>query len=494
MRRTKTGSVQRYVVGLLVVAAIVAFYKRMPVNPTTVGFTLLVAVLLASAYWGFRVAVVLSIVATAALNFFFFPPFGTFTIADPQNWIALIAFLITALVASNLAERARREAEAANQQRRDVEHLYTLSQQLLTVENIPALMNAIPQFISDAFGLEGAAIITPARPTVYRSNPDIKFDSGALMAAAARGEVTTAEREMYIPVRVGVKSVGGIALIGGPVSRQTADAIGGLVGTAIERTRAVEELAATQAARENERLRSALLDSVTHEFRTPLTGIKASITGLMSSPDLDDAQRNELMAIIDEEADRLNRLVGEAAEMAQLDAHGVKLERRSIRLGDVIDTVLSELRDRLEGHEVQVTIDNVPSVNADFERLREVVSHLVQNAAKYSAAGTPIHITVEVKDGYVVTSIADRGPGIDTLEQSLIFDKFYRGARERYAAPGTGMGLAIAKSLVEAHGGTIGVISQVGHGSVFWFRLPVAEGRPGTAAQNVLTPRRFTTE
>lgn len=477
MKLTEASSATRYIVGLLAIAAIVAVYKQLPVNPTTVGFTLLVAILLASAYWGFRVAVVLSVAATAAFNFFFFPPFGTFTIADPQNWIALLAFLLSALVASNLAERARREADAAKQQRRNVEHLYRLSEQLLTVENVAELMNDVPRFVSDAFGINGAALITPAKPTIYRSNPNLRFDSGALKSAMVRGEVTTTEKEMYIPVRVGVRSAGAVALIGAPVSRETAEAIGSLIGTAIERTRAVEELTASQAARENERLRSALLDSVTHEFRTPLTGIKACITGLISSPDIDDQQRQELMSIIDEEADRLNRLVGHAAEMAQLDAHAVKLERSSIRIQDVIESVLTDLQDRLEDHPLDISTGDIPNVNADFERVREVISHLVQNAAKYSPAGTPIHITAEVKSGEVITSIADRGPGIDSLEQSLIFDKFYRGTRERYAAAGTGMGLAISKALIEAHGGKIWVVSQLGSGSVFSFSLPIYQPR-----------------
>lgn len=471
-------SVRRYVFACVVVVAIVVFYRRFPVNPTTVGFTMLVAVLLTSAYWGFRVAVVLSVVASAALNFFFFPPFGTFTIADPQNWISLFAFLTTALVASNLSERARREAESAKQQRRNVEHLYALSQQLLTVENVAALMNAIPGFVSESFGLDGAALITPAKPTIYRSDPSLSFDSGALKAAMARGELTTAEHEMYVPVRVGVRNVGALALIGNPVHRKTAEAIGSLVGTAIERTRAVEELTASQAARENERLRSALLDSVTHEFRTPLTSIKASVTGLIASPELDDVQRGELLSIIDEEADRLNRLIGEAAEMAQLDAQAVSLDRHPVQITEIIATVLAEIGDHLQQHSIQMQVPHdLPSVEADFERIGEVLMHLVQNAAKYSPAGTSIRISAELEDGYVVTSVADRGPGIDSLEQTLIFDKFYRGNRERYAAPGTGMGLAIAKALIEAHQGKIGVISQLGSGSVFWFSLPVAEHR-----------------
>lgn len=467
---------RRSAINLLAIAAVVFVYKRLlPANPATVALTLLVLVLLSSAKWGLRVAVFVAVVATAAFNFFFLPPFGTFTIAETQNWIALLAFLVTALVASNLSERARCEAEEARNQRRNIERLYRLSQQLLTAENVPALMNAIPKFIVDSFGAPGAALLTTNRPTIYRSHPDIAVDPGTLNSTVARGEPTTSEGVSYIPLRLGVRTVGALAVVGAGISRQTADAIGSLVGTAIERARAVDELTETRAAQENERLRSALLDSVTHEFRTPLTSIMASVSGLISDIQLDQEQRKELLTIVQEEATRLNRLIGEAAEMAQLDAHVVKLDIRCQLISEIVDTVVDDLRGVLKNRQltVQIPADLLP-VMADFERIREVVRHLIENAAKYSAPGSPIRVTAEVKAGKVVTSVADRGPGIDSLEQLLIFDKFYRGRRERYAAHGTGMGLAIAKVIVEAHAGTIGVVSQLGAGSVFFFTLPTA--------------------
>jgi two-component system sensor histidine kinase KdpD len=469
--------IRRYAISLVTIALVVFVYRRLlPVNPTTVALTLLVLVLLSSAYWGLRVAIFVAVLATAVFNFFFLPPFGTFTIADAQNWIALFAFLITALVASNLSDRVRREAEDARNQRRNIERLYSLSQQLLTVENIPALMNAVPKFIADSFGTSGAVLLTTNKPTIYRSHPGILFDAGALNSTVARGEPSTSEGISYIPLRLGVRTVGALAIIGRGLSRETADAIGSLVGTAIERTRAVDELTETRAAQENERLRSALLDSVTHEFRTPLTSIMASVSGLMSDTELDQEQRTELLTVVQEEATRLNRLIGEAAEMAQLDAHLVKLELGRQSILEIVDTVIDELRGGLKNHSLDIVIpSDLPHVVADFERIREVIRHLVENAAKYSSPGTPIHITAESKGGNVVTNVADHGPGIDALEQSLIFDKFYRGRRERYAAHGTGMGLAIAKVIVEAHRGTIGVVSQLGSGSVFSFTLPEAK-------------------
>jgi two-component system sensor histidine kinase KdpD len=258
------------------------------------------------------------------------------------------------------------------------------------------------------------------------------------------------------------------------MSRETLDALGSLAGLAIERARALEALSKNRAEQEHERLRTALLDSVTHEFRTPLTSIKASVTTLLSGATLDDQGRRELLIVIDEETDRLNRLVGEAAEMAQLDSGMFKLDLQLHGLKDALDPALEDAKASLEGHPLEVVVaDDVPSVRMDVQRIREVLMHLLENAGKYSDRGVPIKVTSEVKDRFLVTSVADRGPGIDSFEQSLIFEKFYRGQHQRYTAPGTGMGLAIAKVIVEAHGGTIGVVSQLGSGSVLSFTLPL---------------------
>jgi two-component system, OmpR family, sensor histidine kinase KdpD len=451
-----------------------AIGRYLHVNPTTVALMFLVAVLLTSAYWGLRHALPLAIVATATFNFFFLPPVGTFTIADPQNWVALFAFLVTALVASNLAERARSEAERAKQRRREVERLYALSQQLLGAENVAELLNALPRYISDSFVVEGAALLLPERTTIYRSRLDLAFDEDILRSVLGRGEPTTTPTAAYVPLRIGVRTVGALAIIGADLSRETLDAVGSLAGLAIERVRAIEALTNNRAMQENERLRSALLDSVTHEFRTPLTGIKASVTSLLSGPALDDAQRKELLTVIDEETDRLNRLVGEAAEMGELDSGMFKLNLQLHEIGSVIKEAIADASTVLQDHEMQVVMsDGPPRVRMDAERIREVLGHLLENAAKYSEPGTPIRVTAESEADKVIVSVSDRGPGIDSFEQNLIFDKFYRGRNQRYAAPGTGMGLAIARVIIEAHGGTLGVTSQLGSGSVFSFSLPV---------------------
>jgi two-component system sensor histidine kinase KdpD len=454
-------------------AAITTIGRYVKLNPTVVALFFLIAVLFASAYWGLRIAVILAVLATAAFNFFFLPPLYTFTVADPQNWAALAAFLVTALVASNLSARARREAEQAKQRRLEVERLYALSRQLLTTDSTDSLLNSLPRVVAETFSVSGAALLVTDRPTMYRSGPGAVCDLETLRSVAARGELSLREGVSYVPLRMGVRTVGALAIFGGTLSREPLEAIGSLAGVFIERARAVDELTTHRAAQESERLRSALLDSVTHEFRTPLTGIKASVTSLLSDSSLNDEERKELLTVVDEETDRLNRLVGEAAEMAQLDSGKFNLQLAPHDIREPIESALDATRHLLQKHTLATSFaDHLPAVNIDAERIREVVIHLLENAAKYSPEGTSIRVTAEKEGRNVVVSVADHGPGIDAFEQPLIFEKFYRGRNQRHTGHGTGMGLAIAKVIVEAHGGTIGVVSQLGKGSVFFFKVP----------------------
>lgn len=479
MKRATPNLYLRYLACAALVCLITLAYRAgIRVNPTTAALTFLLAVLVLSATWGLRYAVFLAIASTLAFNFYFLPPLGTFTIADPQNWVALFAFLATAIIASQLSERARREANHANERRRDVERLYTFSQQLLTSDNAAELLNVIPAYIVECFGVKAAAISLRSRPDIYRSSAAIDgLDAHELQVVSMRGEprIEPQSNVSFVPLRMGARVVGSMGVSGTLLSRGVLDAIAGLVAIAIERAGAIEKLSKAEAARESEQLRSVLLDSVTHEFRTPLTAIKVSATSLLSSPQLEPAQRRELLTVINEESDRLNRLVGEAAEMAQLDANRVELRLEPHALPEIVEGALRESKQILGQHPVEVRLPpDLPRVRMDAERIAEVLTHLLENAAKYSPPQSPIHITGEVKDRMLTASVADQGPGIDDFEQSLIFDKFYRGRNQRMTVQGTGMGLAIAKAIVEAHGGRIGVTSQLGHGSVFYFSLPVS--------------------
>ena len=469
----------RIAIGVLVIALIVLFFRSIVhLNPATVGFTLLLAVLVISAAWGLRYAIAISIAATLAYNFFFLPPVGTFTIADPQNWIALAAFLITAVIASQLAERARREALIANRRRAELDRLYTFSQEMLTAENVLTLVNSIPRHIAATFGATAVGMFLPDRKKVYYSDIAAQdaVDEIELKRVTDRGETAfdSVHSTIFVPLRIGIRSVGALGVAATEISRETLDAIGSLVAIAIERAGAVEKLAHAEANRESERLRSILLDSVTHDFRTPLTSIKASAESLLGDAQLADDARRELLTVINEESDRLNRLVGEAAEMAQLDAGAIELQRELHPIHEVIEASLDATKNTLSKHTISVhAADSLPMVSMDLRRISEVLAQLLDNAAKYSPEGTTITITSEVQNGKLVTSVADEGPGIDNIDQDIIFDKFYRGRGQRSTIQGTGMGLAIAKALIEAHNGTIAVVSQLGHGSVFSFTLPL---------------------
>jgi two-component system sensor histidine kinase KdpD len=469
----------RFVASAALVLAIVFFYNKLVhVNPTTVGFTFLLAVLIVSAGWGLKYAIFMAVVATLTYNYFFLPPVGRFTIADPQNWVALFAFLITAMVASQLSERARREALSADQRRREAERLYAFSQHLLATDNIVELLNAVPRYVVESFSVTGAGMFLAGKNEVYYSDLASQglLDKQQLQAVSGRGEPVLDSKHglAFAPLRVGVRSVGSFGIAGGSLSREALESVGSLIAIAIERAGAVEKLSKTEATREGERLRSALLDAVTHEFRTPLTSIKAAAETLLSDFQLDNPQRKELLTVINEESDRLNRLVGEATEMAQLDAGQVQLHLQLHHFQEAIDAALTESRQVTAHHAVHVKLaPDLPLVRMDVARIAEVLTQLLDNAAKYSPPGSPIHIAADVSGQRLNVSVTDHGPGIDDFEQSLVFDKFYRGRDQRASIQGTGMGLAIVKAIIEAHGGTVGVTSQLAHGSVFYFTLPL---------------------
>jgi len=469
----------RFTVCAVILFAVVRLYTSIiHINPTTVALTFLVFVLIVSAVWGLRYALFTAFIAAAAFNYYFLPPTGTFTIADPQNWIALLAFISTAVIASELSNRARKQTEEAVSRRRELERLYSFSQQLLTADNVLQLLNNIPHHVIESFDVSSCAIFLPEKGDIYRAGIDVPaLNTEQLKSIMARGEpmIDRTRNLSFAALKMGVRTVGALG-VAGTLSRQTLDAMGSLIAIAVERANAVETLSRSEASREGEKLRSAILDSVTHEFRTPLTSIKASITSLLSNTVLNADDRLELMTVINEESDRLNRLVGEAAEVAQLESHEFQLDLQDCRVIDLVQAAVDDVKQVMGKHTVEVRVPEDITVRLDPDRMKEVLVQLLENAAKYSPSDSRIYVTAEILKKETTNfelSVADQGLGIDDMEQALIFQKFYRGKNQRYRVQGTGMGLAIVKAIVEAHGGKISVTSQLGRGSVFHIVLPM---------------------
>ena len=498
----------RWLAIAIALAAVVSTFRHFSgVNDTTVALTMLLLVLLLAGNWGLRYAVGASIAATGLFNYFFLPPVGTLTIADTRNWVALFAFLGTAIYASHLAARIREESEEANARRRESEMLYRLGRQLLQPETVAQLFNFIPSSVANAFNSPAVTLYIEEGDRIYLSDP--KYISTPKLAWNAAGgppencynsdrpraEIVSDLREAMmlpifrpptggcpavVPLRIGVRPSGALLLEATTLSRETMEALSGLVSMSIERAGALEASARSEAAKETERLRTALLDSVTHELRTPLTSIKASISSLLSQEALDEQSRTELLTVIDEESDKLNHLIEQAVEMAQLDANKVHLELKPLAVATLVEDAVAQVRAAHPGREIRVALSqSLPRVIADSAWIEKVLLNLLANAAKYSPADQPIFVSADPQGDMLSISVADRGAGIDPLEQGMIFDKFYRGQSyrdptKRQRISGTGMGLAIARAIVVAHGGTISVTSQLGHGSVFTFTLPIA--------------------
>jgi two-component system sensor histidine kinase KdpD len=253
------------------------------------------------------------------------------------------------------------------------------------------------------------------------------------------------------------------------------EAIGSLVSVALERAVALERTNRLEAARESEKLRSALIDSVTHDLRTPLTAIRAAATTLVSEQDLPERERVDLIAVVDEESERLDRLIGQAIEMAQLDADMLRpdLMRESVR--ELIELTVERMQYRLQSHSVQVRVrEGLPEVPMDRKLIQRVLQHLIENAVRFSPKDRPITLAATSDDGKLLVTVEDEGPGIDPEDLPFIFDKYYRGRRQKGTSTGTGMGLAIARAILKAHHGGIEVRSKPEKGARFTFWIPMS--------------------
>jgi len=472
--------VARFAASLAAVAAVLALYRcAITVNNTTVALSLLLVILGVSARWGLAEATLASVAAVLGFNYYFLEPIGRFTIDDPQNWVAFFAFLVTAVTASQLSAYARRRTAEAEARRLEIEKLYTLLQAMTLTGTARRTVREFVHSVVQIFGCGAAAFYYGSTGDIVRSGPrSAPVTDHDLVAAAELDEGSPDPgRHAYIaPVRLGGRSLGSMALLAPLPTGATLRALANLVAITLEKARAIEDASHAEAAGRSEVLKSALLDSLAHDIKTPLTSIKAAATSLLGAA---PESERELLTIIDEEADRLNRLSAEVIAMARVDAGKLHLEKRSVAAGDLLRGALSELAGELRGH--PVTLDAGPALPpalADPELMQQVIKHCIENAVKYSPEGLPIAVSATLKNGRIVIGIADRGPGIEENERLRIFERFYRGRRHRFETRGTGMGLAIAKGIVEAHGERIWVESERGQGSTFYFSLAPAGARP----------------
>ncbi|MGA8110093.1 MAG: ATP-binding protein [Acidobacteriaceae bacterium] len=456
------------------------------VNDTTVALSFLTLVLITASRWRLAYSVYLSALCTVLYNFFFLPPLGRLTIEDPRNWVALAAFLCCSVLVSHLSDREHQHAETAEQRRKEVERLYEFSQQLLLQEDLRGLARATPSVAATVFGFRAVALYVREEDAAYYSDPtNALVPIVELKVAAAQSETVTPQEGFHvIPLSLGMRSLGALAVAGGGYSPQIYEAVGGLVAIALERAAAVERSSRLEASRQSERLRTALLDSVTHDLRTPLTAIRAAATTLVSQPDLPEPERTDLAAVLDEESARLDRLIGQALEMAQLDAETVKVEVRSQDVRELLETTVEEMRPILRERPVTVHVaDDAVRAPMDRALVYRVLRHLMENAARYSPEGTAIEVKARRQGYRLLVEVADQGPGIEPAELPFLFDKFFRGKKQRVKATGTGMGLAIVKAILEAHGGGIELASEAGKGTrfTFWLPMPGGEETPGRA-------------
>jgi len=328
------------------------------------------------------------------------------------------------------------------------------------------------------FEIPGAVFFNKIENEFFRSDSrTLAITDEQLRECANREEpLIDQERQIAIvPVGLGGQVTGSLGFIGCTLSTAALRALAYLLAIGIERARAVEEASKSEAVRQSEILKAALLDALAHDLKTPLTSIKGAVTHLLAKQR--DPEEKELLTIADEEADRLNRLVVEVLEMARIEAAKLHPERAPYAIGDIVSSALKMQEDLLEDRRVELRIPrSLPPAEVDLEFMQQVLKQLLDNAVKYSAPASPLTISAEVANDKIVIRVADQGKGITEDEQSKVFEKFYRGRASRDEVQGIGLGLSIAKGIVEAHGGKIWVSSEPGRGSVFSFTLPIFKG------------------
>jgi len=455
-------------------------------HPATAGMVFLVVVVVTATQAGLFISLYSAVLCAIAFDYFFLPPFHTFILAGPQEWVAMCTFAISSLVAGRVAERARKQKEEAEERREDVERLFQISQEMILHQDAASLIRDLPHLLKRIFSLQEVALYVQDRDefesTAEEFSPIFRANLRSLAKGHQEDRGVEEGFESHV-LSIGVRPVGALAWRLPSLSHEVATAVCAQIGIALSRAMAIEASARLEASRESDRLRAALIDSLTHELRTPLTAIRAAATTLTQDEGLDDPLRKELATVVDEESARLDSLIGEAVEMAEIDANVVRVQLAPRQTRTMLEQVVAESRASLGRHQAVLMVQE-PDRAAWFDArlLGRVFRHLIENAARYSPPESRIVLRARRVEGRLEFEVEDNGPGIDKEDLPHIFEKFYRGRKGRVIGKGTGMGLAIARAIVRAHGGDLEVETGPEHGSTFRFWVPLEEKDPAEAA------------
>lgn len=470
-------SAGRWAGAILLTALTTGVLVRTGVNASTAGLVFLVLVVWTAAQTGIALSMLIALLCATAFDYYFLPPYRTLMLAGAQAWISMLSFVACSLATGRVAERASRQARQAEQRRVDMERLYTLSQELMLHEDGAGLMRELPRLIRQTFGLD-AVVLYARSGEQFHASPAAFPETvqGPLREAASEQRAPFAAGEGFSAesLMLGMQPIGALGWCPEKLPVEVATAIGAQCAIALTRAVAVEATARVEAVREGERLRTALIDSLSHELRTPLTTIRAAATTLRQGEGLDEATERELIEAVDDESARLDVLISDAIEMAEIQAQAVQVRRALLRARSFLEQVVNESRTLLSRHEVVIDVEE-PDEPAWFDPwlLNRVFRHLLENASRYTPAGTRITLRSRRREGRIEFAVEDNGPGISAAELPMVFEKFYRGKLGMKMGKGTGMGLAIARAIVQAHGGAMDAWSQPGVGTLFNLWVPL---------------------
>jgi two-component system, OmpR family, sensor histidine kinase KdpD len=468
------GRLRKTFAGLCLLLAVSLICQKTQPLPDTTAFLLLLCILSIATLGDMLVAIVLSLAADVSY-LWFLPPDNSFAIDGFSSWIALAAFLATAVIGSQLSIRAQRRASEAEDRNLEMERIHALGRALLAHDTLSATGEAAAWQIVAALEATGAALYNAQLQRTHEAGtiPDI---NAQLRTVFSTGEVWTGgvPRVSIYPLTSGDHRIGALAIQSDELSETAAQLTISLISVALERAAATEKAVEVNAISRNQELRRAMVDAFAHNLKTPLTSIKACATALLRRASNMNEETRELLTVVDEETDRLTRLIGDSLELVRVGDR-VTPARELIPVAQPIQAALADLARNVEGREIKTRLPDVPlSVAADPHLIQIVVTQLVDNALKYSPPDTPIEILVGTMGTYATIAVRNEGAAIDEDERERVFDKFYRGRKSRGRIEGTGMGLAIARTIVESHGGEIAARNDAQGRIVFEFSLPLA--------------------